>query len=308
MRRLLIIALALTLLPASAALATDLDELLEKSQSASYVADLAISCSTPDGVQASVVRIVQHEGQITVGSTVDEDVQVAAGSGAWALSRSNDVVTAAEVDTAEEKRDPLYTVEDWGPVRLLGRDAMAYRLVRDGVLRAELVFDDETGALVLATTFSADGTTYCQRQFISLNTEPPRLPQVERADQVDHLVSTQEIVTELPEAVEGFDRLDLYEDEDGFRFAYYSDGFFSFAVFETPTTVELPDGVEVEIGKGRYTRSFSPGQVTYVWETRTGGMALIGDLPPDMHESVLSSLPEPYGAGWWGRLWRRLFG
>ncbi len=308
MRRLFVVALALILVPAGAAWATDLDELLERSQEASYAADLAISCSTPDGVKDAVVRIAQHDGQIRVGSTVGDDVEVAAGSGGWALSRSDDVVTAAEVDAAEEKTLPLYVIEDDGPTTVLGRPATAYSLVRDGVLRAELVFDDASGAMVLATTFSADGATYCQRRFISLDTDPPDLPGLATADEVDILVSTQDITTALPESLDGFDRLDLYEDDDGFRFAYYSDGFFSFAVFETPSPVDLPGGVYVEIDGRSYGRLFAPGQVTYAWETRSGGMALIGDLPPDMHPTVLSALPAPYSAGFWGRLWRSLFG
>lgn len=309
MRRLVALVLALTLIPATVAAATDLDELLEQSQNASYIADLTISCSTPDGVRDAVVRIAQSEGQIRVGSTVDEDIEVRAGSGGWTLSRSGGVVTAATVDSSEEQPEPLYVVEDRGAARVLGRDAMAYRLIRDDVLRAELVFDDESGALMLATTFSEDGTTYCQRRFISIDTDaPPRLRLFEPAADAELLTSSPDIDTELPETVFGFDRLDLYEDEDGFTFAYYSDGFFSFAVFETPTKVDLPDGLTVEFGKAVYTRSFTAGQATYAWETREGGMALIGDLPPDMHETVLAALPEPYGAGWLGRLWRRLFG
>ncbi|MDX1468323.1 MAG: hypothetical protein R3258_03185 [Acidimicrobiia bacterium] len=308
MRRVIAAVLALVLGPAGVAWATDLDELLERSHDASYVADLTISCSTPDGARDAVVRIAQVEGLMVVGSTIDADLQVAAGAGGWSLSRHDGVVAAAEVDSAGTQQEPLYVVEDLGARSVLGRDAMAYRLVRDGTLRAELVFDDETGALVLATTFAADGTTYCQRRFISIDPEPPSLSPLAVSEDVALLTLSTDVETGLPEQIGGFDRLDLYEDEDGFRFAYYSDGFFSFAVFETPVAVELPDGVVVEAESGTYHRSYTAGQVTYTWETRAGGLALIGDLPPDMHEAVLSGLAEPYDAGWLGRFWRRLFG
>lgn len=308
MRRAVAAALALLLVPSGAAWATDLDDLLERSHDASYVADLTISCSTPDGARDAVVRITQVEGLIVVGSTIDADLQVAAGAGGWALSRQNGVVAAAVVDSTGTTQEPLYVVEDLGAKSVLGREAMAYRLLRDGTLRAELVFDDETGAMVLATTFAADGSTYCQRRFISIDPEPESPAALSVSDDVASLKSSADIETTLPEQIEGFGRLDLYEDEDGFRFAYYSDGFFSFAVFETPLAIELPDGVVVEGGAGSYNRSYTPGQVTYTWETRTGALALIGDLPPDMHEAVLAGLPEPYDAGWLGRFWRRLFG
>jgi hypothetical protein len=37
-------------------------------------------------------------------------------------------------------------------------------------------------------------------------------------------------------------------------------------------------------------------------------MALVGDLPPDLHEAVLEELPRPETPGLFRRLWRSLFG
>ncbi len=100
----------------------------------------------------------------------------------------------------------------------------------------------------------------------------------------------------------------MYEDEPGFRFAYYSDGFFSFAVFETPSVVRLEEGGIYEFGGFDYRRAFSPGQATYAWEARSGGMAVVGDLPPDLHDEVLTALPTPQTPNIFRRLWRSLFG
>jgi hypothetical protein len=105
-----------------------------------------------------------------------------------------------------------------------------------------------------------------------------------------------------------FERLDVYQDEEGFIFAYYSDGFFSFAVFQTPAIVAAGSGSLVTVGGQPYIRSSGAGDVTYAWETSSGGMALVGDLPPDMHEEVLSGLPAPEDPGLFRRLWRNLFG
>ncbi len=309
MRRVLALVAALVLVPASVAWGAELDELLERSRQASYSAEQIISCSTPDGVRDAVVRIAQTKGEIRVGSAVTEEVEVASGEGYWTLSRGGGVVTSASVSDAGEFRAPDYEVKETGRRFLLGRPATAYRLFRDGVLRAELVFDDAIGAMVMATTFAVDGSVYCQRRFVSLDTTPPGLPQAAPPANFDSEIRpVEEIGTGLPEVVAGFQRLDLYEDEEGFRFAYYSDGFFSFAIFETPTRVELPDGVAVEVGGEIYERSFTAGQATYVWETRGGGMALVGDLPPDLHEEVLAALPAPEAPGLFRRLWHRLFG
>ena len=306
MRRLIAVVSALVVLPASVASAAELEELLERSLESSYSAEQVITCNTPDGVRDAVVRIAQDGGQIWIGSSAGGDVQVGAGSGGWTLLRGGDPVISTSVDAGEGSVEPLYTVGDEAASLFLGRSAMRFELLRDGVTRAVLIFDEATGALVAATTFLADGSTYCQRRFISFDDSRPDLPVVESNAGV--IEGSNEVSTNLPAEIEGFQRLDVYADDDGSTFAYYSDGFFSFAVFETPTQVTLPDGVRVEVGTSVYERSFTAGQATYVWETRAGGMALVGDLPTDLHESVLSALPESEAPGLFRRLWRSLFG
>jgi hypothetical protein len=298
--------LVLTLLPATAAMATDLDELLGEGKEASYSAEQIISCSTPDGVRDALVRIEQVGGELRLTSSVTDDVEVISGAGDWTLTRADDVVARSTVDSGNDQADPLYTVEDEGPVEYLGRAAMAYLLIREGVPRAELVIDDETGAVVQAVTLTIDDEVYCERRFVSLDTETPVIEEV--APESDSTPPTLVETSGLPEVVAGFELLDQYEDEDGVRFAYYSDGFFSFALFETPTPVAVPGSLPVEFGSGVYGRAFTAGQVTYVWETTNAGMTLVGDLPPDMHEEVLAEMPHPQDPGMFRRWWRALFG
>lgn len=305
---LVVMVAALALLPAMGAMAADLDELLGRGKDATYSAEQTISCSTPDGVRDAVVRITQSGGELTVTSNVTDDVEVASGAGTWTMTQGGGLVAEAAVEAGDgDEKEPLYTVEDEQAVEYLGRAAMSYLLIRDGEPRGELVFDDETGALVEAVSFTIDGDVYCERRFISLETDVDPTA----ASGSSELTSTQPSVVEnstLPESVAGFDLLDQYEDEDGLRFAYYSDGFFSFAIFETPAAVALPEATVVELGAGVYQRAFTAGQATYVWETRNGGMALVGDLPPDLHEGVLAEMPDPESPGFLRRWWRNLFG
>jgi len=311
MKRLAALVAILVLVPASAAWGAELDELLTRGNEATYSAEQTISCSTPDGVRDAVVRITQMDGELRVFSGVTDEVEVAAGDGTWSVRRGDGLVAEAEVDAGEkEKSEPVYTVAEEEAVEYLGRAAMSYLLIRDGEPRGELTFDDETGALVEAITFTLDGGVYCERRFTSIDTE------IESASALDaQAVAGDEgsspVVageTSLPEEVSRFELLDQYEDEDGLRFAYYSDGFFSFALFETPTPVELPEASSVELAGGAYARAFTAGQVTYVWETVSGGMALVGDLPPDLHEAVLNEMPHPQDPGFFRRWWRNLFG
>ncbi|MGH8913523.1 MAG: hypothetical protein ACRDZM_03310 [Acidimicrobiia bacterium] len=306
MRRAVAAVAVVVLLPASTAYAADLDELLDESREASYTAEQVITCSTPDGVRDAVVELSQVGGEIHVGAPVDPDVEVASGYGGWTLVRDGAVVSSANVTGTEVVPEPRYTVDEGSPTEFIGREADLYHLTGDGVLRAELVLDAEIGALLRVATFTADGSVYCERRFIAFDPEPPEEFQPNVVPDVDSIGSSVE--SDLPDTLAGFTRLDAYEDDQGFVFAYYSDGFFSFAVFQTPTQVTLDEGSPVTITGRSYVRSFTPGQVSVAWETSKGGMAMVGDLPPDMHQAVLDGLPAPYDPGIFRRLWRSLFG
>lgn len=307
MRRLLALALFLTVVPASAALASDVEELLSRGHEANYTAEQIISCTTPDGERDALVEIEQTGDEIRVTSSVSDQTQVVAGEGGWTMTRGGGLVAEATIEAGEANTEPLYTVEESGAVEYLGRAAIAYLLIRDGDPRAELVIDEETGVVVKAVTLTVDDQVYCERKFVSLDTTIESQPEG-TAPVTESTAPSLIEGSNLPESVAGFQLLDQYVDEDGFTFVYYSDGFFSFALFETPTTVELPEATVVEIGEGVYQRAFTAGQVAYVWETHDGGMALVGDLPPDMHEAVLTEMPQPEDPGFFRRWWRNLFG
>jgi hypothetical protein len=306
LRRALALGLALALFPASIALATDLDEMLEESRDASYRAEQVITCSTPDGVRNAVVELSQAKGELHIGAPVAPDVEVASGFGGWSLVRDGDVVSSANVDEGGDPPEPVYALDDGTATQYLGREATMYRMTADGVVRAELVVDVDAGALLRVVTFNGDGSVFCERRFVTFDPEAPATP---RADSGPAAEAPQAgVETDLPETLGGFQRLDVYRDQEGILFAYYSDGFFSFAVFQTPALVTLAGGTKVTVGQGAYSRSFGPGQVAYAWESGRGAMALVGDLPPDMHQEVLQGLPAPQDPGLWRRLWRNLFG
>ena len=306
MRRAIAVAAVLIVLPASAAFATDLDELLDESQEASYTAEQAITCSTPDGARNAVIELSQASGELHVGAPVAPDVEVASGFGGWTLVREGAVVSSANVQGAGEEPEPRYSVDEGTATEYLGRAATMYHMTGDGVVRAELVFDVEAGALLRVVTFNADGSVFCERRFVTFDPGTPPDIDAEAAPSVAPAEGGAQ--SNLPETLGDFEQLDVYQDEEGFIFGYYSDGFFSFAVFLTPAIVAAGSGSPVTIGERAYIRSFGAGNVTYAWETRSGGMALVGDLPPDMHQEVLSGLPAPEDPGLFRKLWRNLFG
>jgi hypothetical protein len=309
MKRLLVLVLVM-MVPQSVALAVDLDELLEESRSASYSAEQLISCSTPDGTRDALIELEQRGGEVRYGGKSASGPQVWSGFGGWVVQADGSVVDSATVTGEEpvedESLDPdTYTVEETEEVSYLGRTSTRYILLDGDLPRAELVVDMETGVLLVVTTFDGDGEPYCERRFVAFDAQTPEWETSEPRSGEELAVSS---TSHLPEAIGDFNLLDAYLDEAGLTFGYYSDGFFSFAVFESSVEIVLDGGVDHLVEGNSYLRQFTPGQVTYTWPVQGGGMALIGDLPPDMHDQVLENLPSPYDAGFFRRLWRNLFG
>ena len=207
MRRVLVLAAALILVPAVTAAADDLDELLQRSREASYRAEQVISCSTPDGVRYAVLNIAQDKGELRVGSAGREDIEVAAGFGDWALLVGDGVVASVSVEGTVSQGLPVYGVEDEEEVHFLGREATSYTLVRDEIPRAELIFDDAVGAMVEVVSYLADGTVYCRRSFVSLDPETPVFQKGEVAP-TEVIGPADEIDSELPNNLAGFELLE----------------------------------------------------------------------------------------------------
>lgn len=309
MKRLIVLVLVM-MVPQSVALAVDLDELLEESRSASYSAEQLISCSTPDGSRDALIELEQRGGEVRYGGKSETGPQVWSGYGGWQVQADGSVVESTTVTGDEPGEDDslepdTYTVEETEETSYLGRSSTRYILLDGDVSRAELVVDMETGVLLAVTTFDSDGEPYCERRFVEFNPEAPDWETSETESGEELAVSA---TSHLPEVIGDFTLLDAYVDDVGLTFGYYSDGFFSFAVFESSVEIVLDGGVDHLVDGHRYLREFSPGQVTYTWPVQGGGMAMIGDLPPDMHDQVLDELPSPYDAGFFRRLWRNLFG
>lgn len=309
MRRLVVLVLVM-MVPQSVALAVDLDELLEESQSASYSAEQLISCSTPDGTRDALIELEQRGGEVRYGGKSESGPQVWSGYGGWVVHSDGSVVDSASVTgdqpaEGESLAADTYTVEETEELSFLGRTSTRYVLLDGDVPRAELVVDLETGVLLMVTTFDGDGQPYCERRFVSFNPQAPEWQISEPGPGEELAVSSTSL---LPAIIGEFTLLDAYVDDAGLTFGYYSDGFFSFAVFESTVEIVLDGGVGHLLEGQQYLRQFSPGQVTYTWPVQGGGMALIGDLPPDMHDQVLEELPSPYDAGFFRKLWRNLFG
>jgi len=294
------------------ALATDLGEHLERAAASEYSGEKFVICDTPDGTVAQFVEVTRAAGQLWVRTSGNEAVTA---NGEIYQRAADGSVQAIRIDTAADwEVSPRYTALEAGEARELERPVHVVTVMGGSVERVRLHFDDATGALLRSEVRNGDRSLYCSSSFVSFSEGPQSIDDsVKQATpETVEIVDFSDIDEDVfPAQVGGFNRLDVYEGPEGSTAAYYSDGVFSFTVIASQKALNIPelaDAPVVEIEGEEYQRLFQPGQVIYAWESRIGGYALIGDLPLDLQETVLSDLPRPGRPGFLVRLWRSWFG
>ncbi len=294
--------------------AADLSDYLERSTTAEFQGDQIVTCATPDGVRDAVLQIVGRDGSLVVTSPVGDGESLSAGYGSLAVAGPDGSVRATQVASATDGPGPdRYSIVETIPGVYLGRSAETVVVERDGEARARMTFDAETGALLRSIVFQAGQRVYCDARMVSFDPSAPGIVTSGAEPEVVHVLeSTAEFDQRaLPDEVEGFVRLDQYRYDDSSVLAYYSDGFFAFTLLHSrrPVRLETSEALtRVESGNGFYERIYGPGTSLYVWESRLGGLAMFGDLPPDLQDRVLAGLPEPDQPSIFIRWWRRIFG
>lgn len=297
LRLLLVVVLAAPMiLPSVRARATeDLDTYFTRAAAAEFSGDQVVTCSTPVGIRDSASRVAQKGGVVYVSAGVEGAPSVSAGAGTLAVTGPGGSASTVQVAAATEPPGGylLGTVEQ---VTYLERAADRLTLTSGGKARVRLTFDDATGALLRSETLNADGTVYCTTKMTTFVPGAPRVA-ASGGGEVRKLEKDTEFPAAVfPERIGTFKRLDVYGWNTDGEMAYYSDGFFAFALYHVPgrfSVSTVADAKEWTGKLGTYSRWYRPGTVTYVWDTASGGMALYGDLPVDLHATVLAQLPAP---------------
>ncbi len=315
MRRLaIILALAslIGIVQAAPALAEDLGRYLERAEEAEYSGEMFVVCDTPDGTVGQFLRVTRTGGELWVRSAGGEAV---AGEGELYHRASDGTVQASRVDgTGGWELASRYATVEAGSARELERPVQVVTIVEGDIERVRLHFDQETGALLRSEVRNGDRSLYCTSSFVSFSERPAAVDSSVKSAaaetlEVFDLGDVDEDI--LPSNISGFRRLDVYVGPEDSVAAYYSDGVFSFTVIAARQAVKIPELDEaptVEVDGGEYQRLFRAGEVVYAWESKRGGYALIGDLPLDLQEAVLSGFPRPGRPGFFVRLWRSWFG
>lgn len=293
------------------ALTSDLGAYLDDSANAEYSGEQLVTCDTPDGPRDSVFAVAQTDGIVMAWADNAETPIVTSAPGMNATVSGEEVeATAVEGTFIEGDGSPLFSITSSTDTRFLGREAAVVLISRDGLDRVELTVDNVTDAVLRTRVFSSDGVVYCDRRMLSFDDGPVQVPEIVDGIIVDKTEPLEGDATDLPASLAGFRLVDTYPIEEG-TLSYYSDGFFSLAVGVSDRSFDFDETAEVSLvpaKRGTYTRSFEAGRVTVTWRSPDGHMAVIGDLPPDLLDEVLGTLPGPADPGFFGRIWSRLFG
>lgn len=294
---------------AGTGLTGDVGGYLERSSEAEFSGEQYVSCATPDGDRTAVFDVAQVEGTVVAWAGAEGAPVLTMGPGRSATISGDEVEAAVVEGSGFAGGSDVFEVGPTSDGTYLGRDVVEVPLLRDTEKRVLLTVDTETDAVLRARTFDASGDLYCDRRMLTFNAGTAGVPEVATIE-VEADSPTDDVPDLLPSEIEGFVLLDTYTLDDG-TLSYYSDGYFSAGVVVTDRPLGF--GSEDEITtvsseSGNYRRSYQAGSVTVTWESDDGNVAVIGDVPPDLLDSILEGLPAPSTEGFFGRMWSRLFG
>jgi hypothetical protein len=297
--------IATMLLAVAAAPAAALDSLedyLAEAQNAEYAGRRIVVASWQGEAEIGTFEVTRAREVTVLG---DGGTQVASGR------VTADDVAVAVLQWSRSQLADRYTVVEAGPVERLGRSSHSIDVYEGDLLRAALVFDDATGAPLLTEMFDASGERYRFSAMLEFDDRPNLVYSSIGTPGRDYEVMVPSDDSRLPGEVAGYLRTDIYGTTDAWVQTFYSDGLFSFSVFEAAGSMRLGEFGDAGTFRAEgvdYELLVRPTEVWVTWRGQDATYVLVGDLPPDHLEDVLEALPSPDRPGLFKRLWRGLFG
>ena len=304
----MIFALTLTLMTLLGTLpAPDLVDDLDDAADAEFVGRQLVVCWGADGVVAHVTDIEQSGGMTMV---TGPDGSFVIGEGKMIEQWAGGVRYLEMAPSSDWRLWDGYRVQEGlaGVADPAGSRAIEIR--QGEALRARFVLDGATATPLTTEIYNGQGSLY--RYSTMLEVGPRQgdtmldMDDMPEPDHRDHAVAE-----EVPQAAGHYWAADSYSAPGGVQ-VFFTDGLFRFSIFEVNRKSDgggLNDAPAAEVGRhGGYHRLYTPGAVSVFWRTADRAYVLVGDLPPDHLESVLSDLPPPGRTNVLKRAWRWAFG
>jgi hypothetical protein len=284
---------------AAPAFADDLEEYLERAADADY-AGRQVVVTVWDGRSIANVASLEHSGGATMlegdaADTVIRDGRVSVeGSAGIALSSWSAPGVGVRYTTGEER-----------DVTRLGRSARSVTILEGEAIRARIVFDLATWAPLATEIYDGDGELYRLASFLEFDPNPRSLYAAMDDEGYDYDLMRRVEESSLPLNAGGYVLGDAYDGPGDAAQAFYSDGLFSFSVFEVSARVALERFADAEAfvtEVGEYRILVDAYELWVMWERDGTGYVLVGDLPPDHLIAVLADLPHPGGRNFWQKI------
>ena len=286
--------------PASA---TDLEDYLESAAAAEY-SGRRIIVTLFEGESQAGIFVVTHLSRMTVIGTGGEGSLVGSGK-----VSGDDAVMIPE--WSRYAGNDRYGTGEPVPTVRLGRNAEMIEVFEDGAVRARFTFDSLTRVPLATEIFDGDGELFRYSALLEFNLSPDLSYAEMEAMEASYDVMFPVDVTSLPHEAAGYVRADTYAGPDDTVQAFFTDGLFSFSLFEVDADARLDrfDGAPtIELNGAEYRRLLTPTEFWITWEAGDVAYVLVGDLPPDHLEEVVAELPEPQQRSLLSRLWRGIVG
>ena len=302
-----VVAAVLLVVPVPVLADDGLGDYLEHDAGAEFHGTGVVMCTWESDSAAATYEVTRHEGMsMTSGPSGDlmvtPAITVMRAGGEW--------YSVEFSDRSEWSLSDRYRLGAVTPTVHLGRAASAYLVLEGDLPRVRLIVDDLTTVPLVTEVLDADGRVFRMAVLIAFDDTPGDMPPPPEAARTRTVPSAQAGAS-LPESIAGYRRVDTYEIAGGGLQGYYSDGLFSFSVFEKvrgSTPEAFRGATTFMVGDGRYRRVVTPSEVWVYWNAPDRSYVLVGDLPPDHLLAALDGLPDPGDRGLLVRLWRRLFG
>lgn len=284
--------------------ADELEDYLTDAEAAEYAGRRIVVTNWDGTSTVGVYEFVQGGGVAVI-----EDGSEAAMVGTGRMSSGSDGVILPKWSSA-----PLtdrYTTDDAVAVERLGREAHVITVREAEEVRATIVFDDATGAPLGTEVYDADGNLFRYTAMLDFDPSPVLVYSTLSGTGFDYDVMLPEASATLPADAGGYVRADAYVGPDDTTHTFYSDGLFSFSVFEISGEARLgrfEEATRLVVNSRSYALIVEPAEMWVSWTTPSMTYVLVGDLPPDHLEQVLRELPAPARRGILQRLWRGIFG
>ncbi len=304
---------AVLIVGSSPALADEaLEEMLESAGSADFTASGIVACTWGEDSAAASYEVSRHGGMVMVsGGGMD----LMLGGGVVATRSGTDWYGLGMDAWSDWILSDRYSLDQPSEVLRLGRPAREMLVHELAEPRARVIVDAETGVPLLVEILDGGGAVYRMAALVDF-TPAEAAPAAATVPGMDGMTQRRSIggrasPGELPPTAAWYRLVDTYSGPADTVHAFYTDGLFSFSVFESrrgPTPEAFRDATAFAVAGETYRRIVAPSQVWVQWHAPDRTYVLVGDLPPDHVEDVLSDLPEPGERSILVRLWRRLFG